>query len=217
MAKQPKSQKRQDLREAQLAWLERLEDHTDKDATNLARGAQIDPSTLTRFKSAQSRTLSVLTLQQLAERWQFPLDPSISGATEIRGFATEAEPYKPKNANSALMTALDALRSAQPGSEAWEVRSRALEAVGILPGDVVLVDPFAKPRDGDAVLAQIWDFERQKFDDAWRRISITGPIQILAAASFDPNYAGPVLVNEKDVKIKGVVLGHRLRPVDRAA
>lgn len=216
MTKAPKSRVNAALRAAQLAWLEALERHADKDATNLARGADIDPSTLTRFKTTPARTLTPLTMRQLASRWQFPLDPAVSGAVDGSAFIAEAVAYRPAE-SSAIATALAALRGDRQACQPWLVQSRMLEACGFLPGDVVLVDTDATPRDGDAVLALIYDFERMKSDPVWRRLRVSGNIQLLVPASFDPNLGEPSLVNGRDVTIKGVVLGYRLKAVHKAA
>ncbi|KPG01812.1 hypothetical protein IP86_03110 [Rhodopseudomonas sp. AAP120] len=183
----------------------------------MARGADIDPSTLTRFKSTDGRTISPLTMQQLANRWQFALDPTISGSVDSTSFAAEAQPYRSSGVKTPLDHALDALRAGCIDWTAWTVRARTMEAAGFLPGDVVLVDHNARPSDGDAVLAEIYDFDRSKPDLVWRRLRTSGNIQLLVSASFDPNLGEPALVDGKNVNIKGVVLGHRLRSVNKAA
>ncbi|MGX9389787.1 helix-turn-helix domain-containing protein [Nitrobacteraceae bacterium UC4446_H13] len=216
MTRKPKTETNAALRADQLTWLVNLGIARRMTATELARGADLDPSTLTRFKKDPSRLLSTLTLQQLSTRWEFPLTPDLGGLIEA-GLAEEATPYKSPSSTSQMVAALNALRFGRNNCDPWTVNSRALEAIGVMPGDIVLVDLSAEPRDGDAVLAQVYDFDRMKAKTVWRRFRQSGDLRLLVSASFEPEAEPPLLVNGRDVAIKGVVLPHRLRPVDNAA
>lgn len=216
MTRTPKTETNAKLRAAQLTWLSNLEGARGITATELARGAELDPSTLTRFKKDTTRLLSTLTMRQLSSRWDFPLTPDVGGVVDA-GMFEEATPYKSPATASEMVAALNALRFGRNNCDAWTVNSRSLEAVGILPGDVVLVDLSAEPRDGDAVLAQVYDFDRMKAKTVWRRFRQSGDLRLLVSASFEAEPEPPLLVNGRDVAIKGVVLPHRLRPVDTAA
>jgi transcriptional regulator with XRE-family HTH domain len=85
---------------------------------------------------------------------------------------------------------------------------RALEGLGYLPGDIVIVDLDRKPAPGDVVCAQVYDLGRSEPETVMR---IYEP-PVLVAASFDEQLRRPLMVDDARVKIEGVVLPHRLRP-----
>lgn len=217
MGRRPKSMVVDALRNAQLNWLEKLEQSTRETATAIARRAGLDPSTLTRFKKAGKGTLSTMTISQIASAWQVEAGADVRGGMEPPGLSEEAEPYKAPETASDIDTAIRALTAGRNNCDPWQLRSHSLEAIGYLPGDIVLVDLSATPRDGDAVLATVVDFELMKSVTVWRRYRQSGDLGVLVSASYDHDTGEPLLVNGKSVQVRGVLLPHRLRPVNKAA
>ncbi|KQW22119.1 hypothetical protein ASC80_01610 [Afipia sp. Root123D2] len=217
MTRKPKSEVNEALRAAQLEWLAHAEKTTGKTHTELAREASVDPSTLSKFKSQPNRVLTALTITQISTRWSIPAGEDVIGPGAPRGFGEEAVPYKTPINGSMLDAAIQALIAGRNNCDPWTLRTRSLEAVGFMPGDVVLVDLSASPRDGDAVLAQVYDFTSMKARTIWRRFRQSGELGFLVPASFDPDAGEPMLVNGRNVVVKGVLLPHRLRPVNNAA
>jgi len=102
------------------------------------------------------------------------------------------------------------VRDIGPGVDPWVMKSRALEHAGYLPGDILIVDLNAKPQDGDAVCAQIYD-RNGKTETAFRIYEYP----FLIAASADPDLRRPVLVDNERASIRGVVMAS-IRPASRS-
>jgi hypothetical protein len=114
---------------------------------------------------------------------------SISGST---GFAEpELVPYGGK------IAAVE--RKPPDGHGRWTVRTRALDLVGILPGDVVEFDMGAEPREGDVVVAQVYDDET---GTAATVLRIFLPPYLVVRSSDSGLQLRPVLVDAEGSKVK---------------
>jgi transcriptional regulator with XRE-family HTH domain len=82
-------------------------------------------------------------------------------------------------------------------AEAWQLRTRALELAGYLPGDIVVVDRNLEPRPGDVVVAQ------------------TEAARPRDVARADARVVGPVA--PADAALRGDPDGRRHRPFPRPA
>lgn len=205
------------VRQSQLRWLEGLETSTGDTATQIARSSGLDPSTLTRFKRSDKGTLSGATISQIASTYNVDADPEVRGSTTLPlGFSEEAEPYKITHDGSEIDNAIRALTAGRNNCDPWRLRSHSLEGMGYLPGDIVLVDLAATPKDGDAVLATIIDLDLMTSVSVWRRYRVSGDLGLLVPASFHQN-GEPILVSGRGVQVRGVLLPHRLRAVNKAA
>src|SRR5262249_53096305 len=109
--------------------------------------------------------------------------------------------------------AIAALIGSREAAVPWTIQTRALECLGYLPGDIVIVELGRQPAPGDVVWAQVHTVSRS---DAEMVMRIYEP-PILAAATLDEQLRRPFMVDDAHVIIKGVVLPHRLRPVTPAA
>jgi hypothetical protein len=188
-------------------------EHMRKPPTRIAKDLGIAPSTLTRQLNApdgSTATLHARTLRKLQEYSGIPPlyggDPSLPPA--VRGFGEDAVPFDAKGADPAVSAALKALIGGRKAADPWTIRTRALERIGFLPGDIVIVDLGRRPEAGDAVCAQVYD---------WRRVAAETVMRLyeppyLVAASLDEGLRRPLVVDNEQVVIKGVVLPHRLRP-----
>ena len=143
---------------------------------------------------------------------QFGGEPSAPSGS--RGLAEDAVRFDAESADPTVSAAITALIGDRQAAVAWTIRTRALECIGYLPGDIVIVDLGCQPARGDVVCAEVYSLGRQ---DAEMVMRIYEP-PILAAASFDEQLLRrPLMVDDARVTIKGVVLPHRLRPTAPAA
>jgi hypothetical protein len=205
-------QRRDEISRQHREYLLRIMAHLRMRATPLAEAAGVRASTLTRvLKEGSTRMLSANTLSKLQDYSRIPLHlgGEMYGA---HGFAEEAVRFVAESADSAVSTAITALigdREAVP----WTIRTRALECMGYLPGDIVIVDLGHRPEPGDVVWAEVYTLGRSDPEMVMR---IYAP-PFLAAASLDEQLRRPLMVDDARVIIRGVVLPHRLRPTGPAA
>jgi hypothetical protein len=150
-------------------------------------------------------TLSQLTINRLVEKFNVP-GPDEYGAQRrpiLPGFSEAERVNYGADSDGAAVQALIAGRTLDP----WRLRTNAIEDVGYLPGDVVLVDPNAQPASQDVVCAQVYDWTRGRAETVWR---VFDP-PFLVAASKDRSLYKPVLVDNDKVMIRGVVV-QMIRP-----
>jgi hypothetical protein len=154
-------------------YVRRVVAHSGKPPTRIAMDLGIAPSTLTRLLNApegSTATLHALTLRKLQDYSGIPPpfggDPSASQG--YRGFAEDAVPFDAKGADPAVSAALKALIGGRKAADPWTIRTRALERIGYLPGDIVIVDLGRRPEAGDAVCAQVYDWRRADAETVMR-------------------------------------------------
>jgi hypothetical protein len=196
-------------------YLHRVIAHTGKRPTPLAKAAGVAASTLTRLlKENSTATLHARTLSKLQEYSGVSLfGGGPSAPPGPRGLAEDAVPFDAKSADPAVSAAIRALIGSRQAADSCTIRTRALECIGYLPGDIVIVDHGRQPEPGDVVCAQVYDWGRSEPETVMR---IYEP-PVLVAASLDEHLRRPLMVDNVRVIIKGVVLPHRLRPTEPAA
>jgi transcriptional regulator with XRE-family HTH domain len=145
----------------------------------------------------------------LAERLAVLFERHGIGRAEVLALAGLAD-----GAGSALTLADEAvpydgdLPEASPlplrhATDFWEIRGRALDLAGLLPGDVVAVDlRQSEFKAGDVVCAQIYDWQKGSATTVFR---VYEP-PYLIALSTDPQHRKPVLVDGEQVLLKGRVV-----------
>lgn len=202
--KSAKSEAMRTLREAQQRYLETVRSRTGFSFSEIGRRAKLSPTTVTRFMNGEGEgTLATLTISQIADAVGVPATGAALG-TSLEGVSdNEAEPYvaSAPNARAPLEQAIEALRGGRNAADPWVLRTRALEDAGYLPGDVVIVDLSATAVAGDAVCAQVYDWEKMRAETVFRIFEEP----YLVGASRDPAFRKPMLVDGKSVVIKGVV------------
>lgn len=196
-------------------WLRHVSEVTGLPPTTLALKVGIPPSTLTRPLSKSDKgtsTLHASTIDKIVAATGVapPGSTAIVAARPLRGFAEDAAPYAPEKSDS-LTGAVRALIGGRNGVDAWTIKGRALELAGYLPGDIVLVDLNATPVQGDAVCAQVYDWQQGKAQTVMRIYQRSGPVELLVPRSLDPAYDQTLVLDGERIVIKGVVLPHRLR------
>lgn len=191
-------------------YLRRVVAHTGKPPTRIAKEIGIAASTLTRLlKENSTATLHARTISRLQEYSGVSLfGGDAAPSAGARGLAEDAVPFDAENADPALAAAIKALIGGRKNVDSCTIRTRALECLGFLPGDIVIVDAGRQPAPGDVVCAQVYEWGRSAPETVMR---IYEP-PILAAASLDEQLRRPLMVDNVRVIITGVVLPHRLRP-----
>lgn len=156
------------------------------------------------------------TIDKIVARYAVaPPNFGVPGARPLRGFSEDAEPYEAANSNS-LTSAVRALTAGRPNADPWVIKTRALELMGYLPGDIVVVDPSQVAQPGDAICAQVnIDFRRGSAETVMRIYERAGGSFVLVGASMDPTFRAPIAVDDR-VAVKGVIIG-MIRPLRTAA
>jgi transcriptional regulator with XRE-family HTH domain len=209
--RQTSRQRRDQISRQHREYLKRVMKLTGKKATPLAEAAGLSPSTLSRvLKEGGTGMLSANTLSKLQDHSGIPLHfgGETSGPWGPRGLAEEAVPFDSESADPAVSAAITALIGSRADAVPWTIRTRALECMGYLPGDIVIVELGRRPQQGDVVWAEVYNLGRSDGEMVMR---IYRP-PILAVASLDQQLGGPLMVDDARVIIRGVVLPHRLRP-----
>lgn len=193
----------------QRAYVNHVLQRTGWTQSELAARAGLDPSTLSRFLSGtrEGHALRPRSLNKIE---------TVSGIGFDSGDATEAAPQQGfgeseatpllVEAQSTMALVIQSLSRQQPNIDPWILRSRALEGAGYRPGDVLMVALGETPLSGDVVCAQVYDWSSGGAETVFR---IFEP-PYLVAASSDPKYLRPHVVDDAKVHIKGVVI-HAVR------
>lgn len=196
-------------------WLRRLPEWTGKSRTRIADETGIARTTLTnplKPNDPGTSTLNATTIDKIVRKYSVPppgSEATVLAAKSPRAFQEDAVPYRP--GQDGLSGALEMLREGRFGVDPWTLKSRSLELEGYLPGDIVLVDLNATPRHGDAVCAQVYDFQSMRAETVMRIFENAGPIRLLVAKTMDPDLQRPLVIDDDRVAVKGVILPHRLR------
>ena len=194
------------IRDEQRSWLRQVLAETGLTATGLASRAGLAQTTLTKFlndpdypHALSSRTIDALTR---ATRLKFGAGPVAGGLAE-----PEAAKYLAKSEADPLAQAVASLTRGANAIDPWTLQSRALEAAGYLPGDVLLVDLSLEAKPGDIVCAQLYEWGRFTAETVFRAFEPP----YLVTRSFDRALPFLQAVDNKNVAIKGVVVAS-LRP-----
>lgn len=193
-----------ETRQQQLDWIEAVIDLKGWTRTDWARTAGVDPSTLSKFINdpQKAQTLGSNTVAKLKR--VSPLPPYQTVATpRLGGLAeTEAFTYKPpSNDGDDTAAAVSAIMAKHNAVDAWVLSSRGLDAIGYYPGDVLLVDLNGIPKAGDIVCAQLYT----RPGNAETVFRIYEP-PYLVAATLDRALTKPLLVDNDQIGIRGVVI-----------
>jgi transcriptional regulator with XRE-family HTH domain len=197
----------ENLRRRQLAYIDAMTVHTGKTRTEIAREAGVSPSTISKFENDVDNIsqLGNLTMEKISTvtgvpfaTWRADAPPQLAEA--------EATFLDDLPRDDYLKRLITALRAGGNAIDPWVLRSRALEVIGYMPGDVLLVDLNAEAKDGDVVCAQ-------SYDRLGRAETIFRVFQkpFLTAHSMERPGFRPLFVDDDRVQIRGVVVS-MLRP-----
>jgi hypothetical protein len=206
-AQPSKRSTKRDVQARQKTWLIEVLEKTQLKPSQLAVGAGVSSSTLTRILNSDeySGTLAPETIARIKDTYKVPgpEEYTSGGRFSLIGLS-EAARLDPRREKNDLAAVIGAILRGRSDYEAWRLKSMALEGVGYLPGDILFVrslKPGENPRPQDAVCAQIVDYQHGAAETVWR---VYDP-PFLVGASNDRTAYKPVLVDGDRVKIAGVV------------
>lgn len=188
-----------------IDWLRAILSSKGWKPTELARRAKLAPSTINRFMNSPDadHVMSTRSLQAIANVagvavLQMPGMPRPPGFGEADALA-----WSDNGSGDAIVDhAVKALIGGRNNIDPWVMRSRALEHAGYLPGDVLLIDLNETPRPKDAVCAQVYDWSTGKAETIMRLYEPP----FLVAASSEPKFLKPFIVDDHQIVIKGVIV-----------
>lgn len=187
----------ENIRQKHLDWMQRVIATTGWSQHRLAKEVGLSASALNKFfkDPTDTRTLNSYSIEKIETKTGILLsaDPG-RGLREPPSRAFELEPAD--NGSTDVASA----KEGRNGVDAWVLRTRALELAGYIPGDTLIVDQHVAPQHGDVVVAQVGN----RNGEAETVIRIFEQ-SFLIAATMDPAYLSPILIN-KDVAIMGVVI-----------
>lgn len=194
-------------RQRQLSWLQAIQEETGWNQSELARRAGISHATLSKFRNDPNNaalldTAIVAKIVAVSPIPHYELQVSTfpDGFQEGEAEEVTGEPY-----SGPMARAIAAMRHGAQALDPWVLRSRVLEYLGYVPGDVLMVDLSLLPSEGDVVCAQVSD-RRGRVDTAFR---VFHP-PYLVAATGDKRFLKPLLIDDH-VAVMGVVVTS-LRP-----
>ncbi|RVK75449.1 hypothetical protein CN154_15205 [Sinorhizobium meliloti] len=168
----------------------------------LARRTKTNPSTFAKFRNDPDNKamLEDATIARIEEATGIKAyEHSVSG--KPRGLAEQESSRYDAEPMQTIDGAVQALKAGRNGVEPWILRSRCLEHVGYLPGDVMMVDLNARPDVGDVVCALVYD-RTGRAETVFRIFEDP----FLVAATMDPNLMKPLLIDNDRVIVSGVVV-----------
>lgn len=184
-------------------WIKHVAAHLSLTPSDLARRAKLSPSTLTRYLNDNSGQIGI-SQRSLDKIGEFArIRPHQFQTTPFGSFQeAEASPYDPSDATAIWVDKqVSDMCGAAQSRVPWTLKTDALNLLGYLKGDILIVDLAMTPRDGDIVCAQLYDWQKETADTVFRlyrkpwlmtHSSIIAPIQ-------------PRLVDDDTVAVKGVV------------
>jgi hypothetical protein len=183
-------------------WILALPGFTGKSLTKIAEEAGVAVTTLTKPANNPDykHVTSTVTIAKIVRTHGVAPPLGFEHLKAVRGLAEpEAQEYR-YDAEPDMDAVIKAYIAGRPNVTAWVLRTRALDLMGYLPGDIVVLDLNAPWRAGDVVCAQLYNHERGRTETVWRRYEPP----YLIAQSTDSAFWKPV--HEESVARKGVVL-----------
>jgi hypothetical protein len=183
----------------QFAWIDWLQGRTGQTDSSLAEEAGLQKNYLYR-KRADGTVLGVPQIRMLMERWEVP-GPDTYLLPGASGLADEGAPYDPAGGDPLLKSMVELALKGRNNGASWRLKTRALEAAGYLPGDVLVSDNAIQPRAGDAVVAQVYDVRTGTAETVFRLFE---PPYLIAATS-EAALRKPLLVDNERVIVMGPI------------
>jgi SOS-response transcriptional repressor LexA len=178
-------------------WIEQVLARTGWSAHKLALEAGVSPATISRALRDGKYLASTRTIEKIVRATGIaaPQNIGAGGAPARGGFAEPEAVYQGARPN---------LPAAEGGAHAavWRLESESLRLAGVLPGDLLTVDPDTEPRPGDLVCVQVLDAagEAQTVFRVYDR-----PFAVTAHAH--PDHARkPLMIDDERVQVWGTVL-----------
>lgn len=196
----------QDQRETK-DWIKAVASHMGLSPSQLALNSRMAASTLTRWLNDKSNTVGISqsSLEKVASYsgfrpGQYP--------GRLRGNSLAEPDTLPLEQDNAphpewVKAAVASAKAGKNGIEAWVMKGAALDGMGILPGDVVIVDHNRRPKAGDVVIAQILDYSTDTTETVMRLWQ--PPFIMMHSIRLGPQR--PEHVDEERITIHGTMIG----------
>lgn len=176
------------------AWIEAIKARHKIELREIAARAGVAVSTIYRwFDDAFAFQPSRSALRKIAQA--FNVEMPGEDASRAPGFAER------EMVAIAVEERPDELRAGL-NQGVWRVATRALEMIGYLPGDMVLVDMAETPRPGDVVCAQVYDFQHGA---AETKLRVYEPPYLVCATMDPAAREAPIYLDHERATIAGVV------------
>ncbi len=186
-------------------WLRAVAAYMNQSLSELALNSGIAASTLTRYINDRSNTLTVTdrTIEAVSKYTGIPRTV-MPGQRKLPGFGeSEAVPYDARQEEPLpawVRAAIAAHKGNRNGVEAWVMKGWTLDMLGILPGDILMIDQNKRAKAGNIVCAQITDLATGRAETVMRRYE--PPFLLTYSSKLGP--ARPEQVDDERVIIMGV-------------
>lgn len=188
-------------RRRQLAYVDLVLKTRRWNVAELARASGIHPTTFSKFLN-DPENKARLQPSKLAQI------ETVSGVAysdfgSVRGFEeTESEPFNVSAAQTPTQVAIAGYKRDRNGIDPWILNSSCLELAGYLPGDILIVDLNAQPRNGDVVCAQV--YRQTRAETVFRILED----EYLISATVDRQKFKPLRLDNltNNVIVRGVVI-----------
>ncbi|WCK01053.1 LexA family protein [Agrobacterium tumefaciens] len=187
-------------------WLTAIARHLNLSPSQLALNSGMAASTLTRFINDTTNSVGITqgSLEKVASYSGFR-PHQMPGRPRAGMAEPDTVPLKHETTEwpKWVTAAVDAAKAGKNGVEAWVMKGAALDGLGIMPGDIVIVDQNARASSGDVVLAQIMDLVSGTAETVMRLYQ--APFITTHSMRLGPGR--PEHVDEDRVSIAGVRIG----------
>lgn len=188
-------------------WIRAVAAYMNHSLSDLALNSGLAASTITRYINDKTGRLSVTerTIEAIA-RYSGVAKNVMPGQRSLPGFGEgEAVPYDAHQEKLPewVEAAIAAHKGTRNGVEAWLMKGWALDLLGILPGDILMIDQNRRPKSGDIVRAQLTDLVTGRTETVMRRYE--PPFIYAYSAKAGPSR--PETVDDERVVIMGVETG----------
>lgn len=194
-------------------WFKAQQKKAGVTAEDIARRMGRVRSTISHIYTGRQK-MSLEWAKVFAEALDVPLDEVLERAGVLEehtaqtlrpGFSEgDAAPWKGDSAEERQARMVAQAFGERAGVDLWQVRSPALQFMGYMPGDMMLVDTHAaeRVRAGDVVAAQVYDNAKGAAVTVLRRFEPP----VLVAASPAPDDQRVHVVDGVNVVIRGKVI-----------
>lgn len=186
------------------AWIKAVATYMNLSQSELAKRAGLAPSTVTRYINDTTNTLGITqrSLDLIAQfsgipAHRMPGEQNRSGTLE-----QDAEPLGNEFLPEWVTAAVDRLISESSTRTAWRMKGWALEMLGVLPGDILIIDTSLRPKSGDIVVAEVTDWAIGQKETAFRLYQ--PPFIVTHSSKLGPQK--PLTVDEETVQLRGVCI-----------
>lgn len=187
-------------------WIRSVARHMNLSPSQLALSSGMAASTLTRFLNDLTNTVGITqsSLEKVAKYSGFR-PHQMPGRARAGMAEPDTVPLQHETTEwpNWISAAVQAAKAGKNGVEAWVMKGAALDGIGVMPGDIVLIDLNARPSTGDVVLAQLLDFATGTAETVMRLYQ--APFITTHSLRLGPGR--PEHVDEERVTIAGVRVG----------